>query len=402
MAASVDSVGVGKSRSHDAHVAGREAAEQAFANMPGGRVDLVLVFATAAYEQDAVLRGVTSVSGATPLSGCSTSGVITRAGSDESTHVVAVMALAARELSFSTYLVAGLSVDARRCGEELARRIREHDGEGTRVVLLFPDGLTGNVTDLLRAIEARLPGEALVAGGTAGELLKMTRTWQYHDGAAVSDAVAAVAIGGRVRADARVTHGCEPIGAEQVVTRAEDGWIVEIDGRSAWSVYRQYLDVQDVDTFTMAHTCYICLAQRLPEPDPDYGEYVIRCPLQLDKEAGKLFFPGNIETGARVRMALRSRDAMVSRALASAERIVADHPDERPFLVLIFDCCCRASLYFGAHTTEATIGPIEAVFGADVPCFGFHTYGEIGPLQGRPCFHNYSAVICALYAAPDG
>ena len=30
---------------------------------------------------------------------------------------------------------------------------------------------------------------------------------------------------------------------------------------------------------------------------------------------------------------------------------------------------------------------------------GLHTYGEIGPVAGRTWFHNYTAVLCALYAA---
>jgi small ligand-binding sensory domain FIST len=35
--------------------------------------------------------------------------------------------------------------------------------------------------------------------------------------------------------------------------------------------------------------------------------------------------------------------------------------------------------------------------GADVPWLGFYTYGEIGPVGDHNCFHNYTAVVAAVY-----
>jgi small ligand-binding sensory domain FIST len=32
-----------------------------------------------------------------------------------------------------------------------------------------------------------------------------------------------------------------------------------------------------------------------------------------------------------------------------------------------------------------------------VPWIGLYTYGEIGPIGGRDYFHNYTAVVLAVY-----
>ncbi|OFZ23039.1 MAG: hypothetical protein A2X94_13045 [Bdellovibrionales bacterium GWB1_55_8] len=392
-------VGTGKSTSHDAHDAGREAALQAIQSLSGQQPGLLLVFGTAGYNQQELLDGIFEIAGQVPLSGCSTSGVITQAGSDESSHAVAVLALS-HAAHYQTFQARGFGAHARICAEELSRKIRESAPRDARLLLLFPDGLTGNVTELVARIEATLPRSVKIAGGTSGELLKLNRTWQYHDGRAESDTVSAVLISGSVSAEVKVSHSCEPIGLEQTVTRAEGGWIYEIDGHPAWSVYKQYLDPQEKEPelLSMAHVCYICLAEILPEPDPAYGKYIIRCPLQVDHSTGALFFPGNIVKGTKVRMALRSAERAVSQALSTGRTILARHPGKKPALLLHFDCCCRARLLFGACSADAVIQPLQQLFGQEVPWFGFNTYGEIAALDdGRTLFHNYSTVLCALY-----
>ena len=66
--------------------------------------------------------------------------------------------------------------------------------------------------------------------------------------------------------------------------------------------------------------------------------------------------------------------------------------------MLDLECAGRGALLFGAETTTQLCEPAQRVLGKDVPWIGLHTYGEIGPVGGRPCFHNYTAVLCAFYA----
>ena len=35
--------------------------------------------------------------------------------------------------------------------------------------------------------------------------------------------------------------------------------------------------------------------------------------------------------------------------------------------------------------------------GEDIPWIGFHSYGEYGPVEDKNYFHNYTAVVAAVY-----
>jgi hypothetical protein len=388
---------VGKSNKRSSAEAGREAAENAMAQLGVDRASIVLVFATAGYDQAACLAGVTEITHDAPLAGCSGEGVITQTGADEGSHAVAVMVIASSNASFDTYQVSGFSRDARACGAELARRLRPAAEKRPRLLLLFPDGLTGNCTELLGALKAELPFPVAIAGGAAGDAMTLKKTYQYFNGTVSSDSVTAVLISGDITAETAVSHGCEPIGLERSVTHSEGGQVFEIDGRRAWDVFKEYLD-EDTKDLTSADVVHLCVGQTLPGGgDPRFGKYVIRTPLGLDKESGALFFPGGLEEGTKIQLTRRDPIRIEQSARETAQTIAASHQGRAPSLVLQFDCAGRGGVIFGKKTTEIAVTPIQETLGKTVPWLGFHTYGELAELGGKPYYHNYTVVLCALY-----
>jgi len=387
---------VAKSDNHDASQAGREAATRALAALDG-RADLLLVFATAGYDQPALLAAIREAAGDVPLAGCSGEGVITQEGSDERAHAVVIMAIASDMATFDTFAVEGLAKNARGAGEAIAAEVRRLAERRGRCLLLFPDGITGNSTTLLTALQEQLPYPVAIAGGTAGDLANFVRTFQYHDGRVLSDAVAGVLIGGDVDVETAVSHGCEPIGSVRTVTRSDGGCVYEIDGRTAWSVFKEYLDGDPVD-LSAADSVHLSFGERLPSRSGDhYGQYVMRTPFSLDRESGALFFPGSLPQGSRIQMTRRDPDRIKKSAMESARALQARRPGERPNLVLHFDCAGRGRIIFGDRATEMAITPMQEVLGRDLPWLGFHTYGEIAQLDGTAYYHNYTVVLLALY-----
>lgn len=392
---------VGKSTSRRSRQAGIDAAQVAMDGIEGRTPNLVLAFGTVGYDQEDLLAGIRSVVGEVSLSGCSAEGVITQDGSDEGSHAIAVLALASNNLDARVFSIEGLSHDPSACGARLAEQVNGSDLAKPSLLLLFPDGLTGNCTELLEALEARLDQPLIIAGGTAGDMMKMERSFQYADGRVLSDAVTAVLLGGDFEVELAVSHGCDPIGTDQTITRAEGGAVYEIDGRPAWDVFREYVEGNPEDLVT-ADLTHLCLGERLePEPSRDYDEYILRSALGLDKEAGALFFPGGLRTGATVRMSMRNADRVARSAEESARRVRERRPGQRPALVLQFDCAGRGHQLFGAQTTEKAIAPSQRVLGTELPWLGFHTFGEIAPLAQKTYFHNVSVVLCAIYDPPE-
>ena len=388
---------VGKSNVRRAGPAGHEAAEKALGRLPAGKADVVLVFATAGYDQAALLQGVREVTKDTPLVGCSGEGVITQEGSDEGAHAVAVMAIASDKATFQTFRVEGYSKDPGACGVAIADRVREAGERRAKVLLLFPDGLTGNCTDMLRALKQRLPFPVVVAGGTAGDMMKLQATYQYCDGVVGQDSVAAVLLGGDIEAEVVVSHGCEPLGLERTVTRSDGTRVFEIDDQPAWTVFKEYLD-GDPQDLAAADVVHLCIGEQVPGLARDgHGYQVIRTPLGLDKETGSLFFPGGLAQGVTIQMTRRDPEQIRRSAIESAETLAARRPGRKVALMFQFDCAGRGRVIFGEHATKNAVAPIQEVIGRDVPWLGFHTFGEIAQLGAAPYFHNYSVVLCALY-----
>lgn len=389
---------VGKSTNRKPLLAGQEAAAAALDALEGAPPCLVLVFATAGYDQTALLQAVRGCTGQAPLAGCSGSGVITQEGSDESSHAVAVLVLSGEGVRAQAVLARDASRDARACGRELAQRLDAQSQGDEALVLLFTDGLTTNCTELLAGLREGAALSCPVLGASAADAFTFDHTFQYCDGQAASDAVCAVVLSGALAAEIGVSHGCDAIGIEQTITRAEGGWVQEIDGQPAWTFFKDYLD-DDTAGLDALKVAFLCLAERLPTPlHHEYGEFIIRVPLALEPKTGALFFPGGIKAGARVHVALRRAEHICERAVETGQRILARRNTATPALMLQVDCVGRGQLLFGERTTEALIDPVQRLFGKAVPWLGVHTYGEIAPIGGEAYFHNFTVALCALYA----
>lgn len=391
-------VGVGNSIETDSREAGREAAARAVAagGSAAGAVQSALLFATAPHDQERLLAGVRSVLPAAQLGGCSGEGVIVPGDTHECDHAVAVMTFASDAIRLEPRLLRNYSADPAARGQALARELGARDD--VIAVLLFPDGLTGNCSALLDHLHAHLSRPVLIVGGTSADAMVLQRTYQYGEGQAVSDAISAVIVRGRGRMEFAVSHGCMPIGLERTVTRGENGWVHEIDGLPAWDVFKEYLE-GDPEDLSAEGVIHLCLGKPLDAPlAREYdAPHVIHTPLQLDKTNGALFFPGGgLATGQRIRLTRRDPTRIRESAIRCAQKLSA--LGRTPTAVFQFDCAGRGRVLFGSRAADEIVRPLQATLGRQVPWIGFHSYGEIAPIGGRPYYHNYTVALCALYA----
>lgn len=352
---------------------------------------LVLVFATVGHDQGALLQGIVAETGDVPLVGCSGTGVITQAGSDESAFSVAVMVLVSDDLHVRAVLGRDVSRGVEPVAQAIAEAVRATPS--ARVVLMFPDGLKANASGLLGAIDALLPTPLPILGGSAGEVLRFDRTYQYFGCDALEDSVSAVVLGGAFELDLEVTHGCTLLGLVHEVTDADGGLVRSLDDRPAWEVMREYITHPE-EGLSSVDMPYLCVAKPL-----ESGEHLIRVPLGLDLGTGALFFPGALARGDEVTMARRDAERVAGNAVEAAERLQARHPGRRPAFVMQFDCAGRGSSLFGHGVTPQLIEPVQRVLGKDVSWIGFHSYGELAPIRGNNHFHQYTMALCAVYAS---
>jgi hypothetical protein len=386
---------VGTSRQIDSAAAGTEAAAAARGGLHGRAPALALVFASADHDHDQLIAAVERQMAGVPVVGCSGEGVIAADDSNETLAATAVMAVASDRMQFATFLVDDYGTDSSGAGRRLADAVNRC--RDVRCLCVMPDGLTGNCSDMLKALHQGLARPVPVVGGAAADAMSFDRTFQYGAGRAVSGGLAAFVIMGAADVEVAVSHGCSPVGQEREVTRADGGWIHEIDGRPAWQLFKEYL-ADDADDLNAEGIVHLCLGERLAHEADHYDPFVIRTPLQLDKPTGALFFPGGgLTEGRAIQLTRRDPDKIRASARACAARLRDSHPGRAPDLVLQFDCAGRGRILWGGSAAAEIVAPLRQQLGPATPWMGFHTYGEIAPIGGRPYYHNYTVALCAVY-----
>jgi small ligand-binding sensory domain FIST len=80
-----------------------------------------------------------------------------------------------------------------------------------------------------------------------------------------------------------------------------------------------------------------------------------------------------------------------------AKEIKAQLGDEPARLIFHFDCAGRGKAFLRQEEKLQLLEKLRRPIGLDVPWLGFFTFGEIAPVGEHNCFHNYTAVLAAIY-----
>lgn len=390
--------GVGMSHHRNPRVAGQEAAGKALDAAGITRPDFVFMFASVGYDQRALLDAVRAATGGAPLCGGSGEGIIAGAEADESNFSVAVMAIRSDELRFSNAMATGLKDDSEGAGRTIARTLKGAIVADTLGLVMLGDGLTLNFDRFLAGLEGELKLDRLlpVFGGTSADNWELKQTYQYCDDRIASDGVACALLSGSARVAWSVNHGCLPIGGERKVTRCRGNVIYEIDGKPVLEVLKEYLVGDEIDNWSKA-VVNLCLGFRAPRHMQDYDEYLIRFMPARDDKAGSITISTEVTPGTSIWMTRRDHEKIAAGIDRIAEEIKATLGPARPKMVFQFDCAGRGKVVLRDQQKAHLLETLQRKVEPDAPWMGLYTYGEIGPVGERNCFHNYTAVVLAVY-----
>ncbi len=393
--------GVGLSKNSDSYQAGYEAAKTALDRAGVAEPDFMIAFASASFDQPEVVRGIRGAGGKALFVGCTDAGEITNEGPTQ--KAVAVMAIAAPEVSFYTGLGRGIKNGAREAGAAVAREVKTKADKPLRAFIMFPDVLTGNGADIVRGVLDVLGPHFPVVGGAAGDDFLFEKTYQYRDDEVASGAVAGVGLAGTFTIGIGVRHGWLPIGLPMKVTKAAGAVLHELDGKPAIHIYEDYFG-QKADELRKEALARLAITYPLGLKIPEYAEeYLIRDPITVD-EKGSITCAAEIPEGSEVRLMIGSKEKAVEAAQDAARHLMKEFEIDhtRPKFALMFNCIAREKL-FGQKANDE-IQAVMKIIGPDVPLLGFYTYGEQAPLGGEtrdiakcdPRFYNETAVLFAV------
>ncbi|MBS2011822.1 MAG: FIST C-terminal domain-containing protein [Deltaproteobacteria bacterium] len=360
--------------------------------LDGREAALIMVFASTEQPLGEVAAILTGAFPKSTVLGASTAGEFTERG--DTKGAVCAVAIAG-ELKVYAGIGAGVRASPERAvAQALEGLPRAIAGYPYRTGLLLIDTMAGNCEEVTLIAAAELGADEPLAGGAAGDDLKMESTIVSCGGRAASDAVVIGQIFSKAPIGVGVCHGHRPLSQPLKVTKAKGNVVEEIEGRPAWEVWRERTRdaamEQGLDVDALATSEETSFLLRFEAGLAAGQEYKIRAPLARS-EGGAIDFACGVPEGAVIRITESTpRDQIVS-AREAARRAKAKLGGRPPAGAIVFDCICR-NLILRDEFGAAVKGMVEEL--GNVPLAGFETYGEIaldaGDMSG---FHNTTSVV---------
>jgi hypothetical protein len=383
--------GAGRSAHPDAASAGGEAAAQAIERADA---ELLIVFASEAYDLRSLLEGIRRQAPGVPLIGCSTAGEIAASGPGDAG--VVIVAIGGPGFRVSTGVGRNASAQLRSAGADAARCVEElqdADERPHRVLLLLSDGLAGDQQEIVRGAHGVVGAGVPLVGGCAGDDLKMSTTFQFYGDELLRDAVVAAAIASDAPFGIGVRHGWRRVGEAMLVTESADNRVYSLDGEPALDTYLDRLaapaparsDAHEFTRFALTHP--LGLSRRAGEDhvrfvgEANFDDRSLGCIAEVPRGGLAWFMEGDRAS------VLEATDAACRDALAPLGA-------ERPLGLLAFDCIARRGV-LGEDGIRSEIQQVAACAGG-APVAGFYTYGEIARTRGVNGFHNQTLVVLAV------
>jgi hypothetical protein len=351
---------------------------------------LVVVFGAPELEEvQEPLCQLISAYGRSHVIGCSTAGEIF--GTSLADHSLAVAVV--RFEHGTRVATASASVSSQdesfAAGESIARQLQD---PSLRAVVMLSDGLNVNGSELVRGINLVLPNDVVVTGGLAGDGSRFQRTWVIHEGAAQSNMVCAAGLyGDNVTVGHGSKGGWDNFGPERLVTRSLGNVLVELDGRPALELYKEYLG--DLASGLPATGLLFPLALRANATDE---KSLVRTILAVDEVNQTMTFAGDVPEGALARLMRANFDRLIDGASEAGSMAGLPHVGQAEDTLAIAISCVGRRLVLGERAEEEIEATLD-ILPAGTSQVGFYSYGEISPYAQGPCdLHNQTMTLTTI------
>jgi hypothetical protein len=379
---------------------GKEAVVEAFDSIaetiPENEVDFVAAFVSPAYEYQAVVETIESVSDGATLIGSSSAGEFTDRGSVSKT--VTIAAIESDTMGFSVGLGTGLGEDTQAGLAEAAEALDPLEDDYPHVAgINVHDGLLGKGDEIVLSAYHQHP--ATFCGGSAGDDRQLEETVVFTNNGIESDAAALALIGSEKPFGQAVAHGHTPISEGFRVTEADGSVVHQLDGKAALEVWREAVSEAvaadhgfDVESVGPSEDRWVeLLTQYEFGIQTGADEYKIRWPGLTPDDDGALHFATKIPEGTELYVMDADADDESAAHVRVGEQLTEDGDGFAG--ALVFSCICQANI-LGSEFGDS-IGTIAEQIDGDIA--GMEVYGEVamqdGDMRG---YHNATTSALAF------
>lgn len=351
----------------------------------GQSAQLVILFgSTAVCKKTALIEEVISFYPQAHLFGCSTAGEIYGTQVlDDSLTLTAIY--------FEHTRIRGAKADINSmeesfsAGEVLAGKLA---GDELVHVLVLSDGLEVNGSELVKGLVSGLPEGVSITGGLSADGDRFRETYVFWDGAAVQNQVVAIGLyGRRLKVGYGSFGGWDSFGPERLITRSRGNILYEFDGRSALTLYKQYLGdhAKDLPASGLLFPIQIRM--------PGSGDGLVRTILAVNEDDQSLTFAGDVPEGAYARLMKANFDRLIDGAMEAAKSSHVMTGNSLPDLAILISCVGRKLIL--KQRVEEEVEGVQDILGKATLLTGFYSYGEISPISaaGNCELHNQTMTI---------
>lgn len=393
-----------------AHAA-REAVRHAREHLHGETPRLAIVFASVSYpDVDDVAGVVREEIGDVPVLGGTSGGCVydTAQVAPRGVSVVLVagddIEVALRAATCST----ATCMEAVPAAEEIARAAdaASRRGLGHYACLVFAPGVFVDGEALVAAVRKGAGARAQLAGGLTGDDLTMDRPKTYVGGELRSDRVVIAGVFTKQPLGIAARHGWKAIGPLRTVTRTDDVWLCELDGRPALDVWLEDAkgagatppEDRSAIALYLANHYELGIAEAPPSPrsfrvgsDADHRELVARAPFAL-RDDGALKLSATLAEGTRVRVLHATKNDLL-RASTEAASAAVLRTSSSVAGALVLACSGRLAALGDAFAEE----PARIRERVGAPIGGACVFGEIARnVRDADAFFNTTVVVVAF------
>lgn len=317
------------------------------------------------------------------LVGCTTAGEIVNDCLLEQSIVVLLLDLdpSAFRIKLTEYHNPGVARAAAEIGTHM-KQCFEKPG-----LLLMSGGLAIDAQSLVQGINDYISEPFPIYGGLAGDDLQMLKTYAFtHEHITDNGAVGLVLDTEKIAISGLAISGWKPIGGINVITKATNNQVFEINGEPAYDVFVRYFGLSEADT---KHDQLIGIQTNYPfQLLREGGENILRSPLLIHRDTKSISLAASVQEGDRFRFSTSPGFEVIEETIEGFKDLKAKAPDVDA--IVLFSCKGRHGAFGPLLKKE-----IQGIYQYwERPMIGFLSYGEIANLKENQIeFHNETCAV---------
>lgn len=362
----------------------------------GSRPDLVLVFFTSHFEDDAdhIVRTLVRRYPSAMLVGCSGEGVIGEAKELEREPAMALMLGHLPGVTIKSFRVDADNMGDATAPQQWVRRIGV-DPALVPAFIALGDPFSVPVNHVLGAFNAVYPGRP-VFGGMCSGCDAPRQAVLVLDDVVHRQGLVGVALSGPIDITPVVSQGCRPVGRHLVITACDRHVIRELGGKPAIQRLQETLQGLSGEDSRLAREA-IFVGRVINEYQEQFGrgDFLIRNLMGYDPATGAIAVTDELRVGSTIQFHVRDQAS----ADEDLRQLLASHGGaEAPAGALLFSCNGRGTRMWTEPHHDVSV--VHEVCGP-VPVAGFFAAGELGPIGGRNFIHGHTASLALFRPKPS-